>query len=157
MPWEIDIPDVIAGQPITSAWGNSIRDSVVHTVASVAALPSTGISNGDVAYVTAINRLVTRTNNRWYLPISPFTGLAKTTAASGQADITPANVGLVEITSGTAWARWVAGFGSVAVMSSSRFISGPNLELRVFQVTTGAVANYAGSVTVDGYVSGYLT
>jgi hypothetical protein len=64
MAWDIDIADVVAGQPITSSWGNTIRNRVVHVVASQAALPA-DIADGSVAYVTATGHLWWRVGGVW--------------------------------------------------------------------------------------------
>jgi hypothetical protein len=64
MPWEIEIDDVVAGQPIESAWGNEIRDKIVHTVATVATLPS-GVDDGGLAYVEATDETYLRRSGVW--------------------------------------------------------------------------------------------
>ena len=64
MAWETEIPDVIAGEPIESAWGNQIRDQVVHIVPVVGALPATA-DDGGVAYVEATDLLYLRRSGVW--------------------------------------------------------------------------------------------
>ena len=68
MAWETEIPDVVAGQPIEAAWGNKIRNQVVHVVATVAALPV--VPDGGVAYVEADDKLYLRRVGAW-VPAGP--------------------------------------------------------------------------------------
>ena len=70
-----------------------------------------------------------------------------------------ADVGLNQITGGTASARWVAGSGGGnAAVSTSRCIP-PNISCRVYSISgTGTLANTnALAVTVDGVAEGYAT
>ena len=64
MGWETELADVVAGQPIASAWGNQIRDRVVHLIATPAALP-TDEPDGGLAYVASDDRLYERWNGQW--------------------------------------------------------------------------------------------
>jgi hypothetical protein len=64
MGWETEIPDVVAGQPIESAWGNEIRDKLVHIVPTEAALP-TDVPDGGLAYVEATDKLYVRSIDTW--------------------------------------------------------------------------------------------
>ena len=64
MGWEVELPDVVAGQPIESAWGNEIRDSIVHVIGTVAGLP-TDIDDGSVAYVADRSGLYLRAGGVW--------------------------------------------------------------------------------------------
>ena len=89
MAWETDIADVIAGQPITSSWGNTIRDRVQHVVATEAALPA-GVADGGLAYATTPGRLFFRTAGAWAaIGYRELRGVAAVTfAAADNATIT---------------------------------------------------------------------
>ena len=66
MGWETEIPDVVAGQPVESSWGNRVRDQIVHLVPTVAALPSDE-PDGGMAYVQDIDRLYLRRLGAWVI------------------------------------------------------------------------------------------
>jgi hypothetical protein len=96
MGWETEIPDVITGEPIESAWGNEVRDKLVHIVASVAALPSDE-PDGGLAYVQATNGLYLRRGSVWVPVPGGHLGTAETTAnqtglGAGTTDLTGLSV-----------------------------------------------------------------
>ena len=128
--------------------------------AAVVNLPASA-PNGTTYWVNATNRwyVFLTATNKWFCPAFVFAGLAKTTSATGQVDVTPADLGLVSLTGGVASARWAAGTGvSNPAVSTSRF-SGGNVSCRVFWINaSGALANLATiAVTVDGTAEGYAT
>jgi hypothetical protein len=73
MGWETEIPDVVAGQPVESVWGNEIRDKVVHVVATAAALP-TDVADGGLAYQEDIDVLKVRLAGVW-VPVGALGGI----------------------------------------------------------------------------------
>jgi hypothetical protein len=82
MGWEIEIPDVVAGQPIESAWGNAIRNRVVHRVATAAVLP-TDVSDGSIAYVEDVDRLYLRKAGAWVFMDNATAGMWDGTDRNG--------------------------------------------------------------------------
>ena len=166
MGWETDIPDVVAGQPITSSWGNLIRNRVVHVVPTTAALPTaaSGAAPGSVAYVLADGTLwVMHPSNKWWTR-KMLTLSGKTTDASGLVVITAADVGLASITRGSAEAGHTTAVTAVA-FSSSRVTTGSpvNIEMRVWKPAGAApnqvtvAASQAISLGIEVIVEGYLT
>ena len=133
-------------------------DGMKIVVANVAALPSSGISDGEAAYLLDIHRIVTRTNGRWYLPFHPFTNISKTTGSDGLAEILFSDVPpLVQMTMGMASVNWQTGTGAGSpVLSVTRFTSS-RIGVRVYAIVSGDVQNYQGSAVLSGWASGYVT
>jgi len=157
MGWETEIPNVVAGQPIAASWGNAIRDSIVHTVTSVAALPSSGVADGDVAFVTgAVNRLHIRRSGRWWTSFWFRTGNKTLGTLGAPTTITAADAGLVELTYGYASIYWTA--APNLVLSSSRFETTlKQIQTVGWQQAAGAVNLASGTVTFEVYVEGFAT
>lgn len=160
MSWSSDIPDVVPGQPVASSWGNEIRDSVVHNVATVAALPA-DVSDGSVAYVVADGQLYTRHTGKWWTRRT-FLGLPKTTDSNGLVTFTAAELGFVTLTGGSAHVS--AGAAAVTTVAFSGFsVSGANITVRCFRFTVGGAADSQINVvqgsarTFNIHAEGYVT
>jgi hypothetical protein len=54
----------VSEQPVTTEWGNAVRDQVVHLVHAYP-LPTEGIRDGALAYVTTDDRLYLRAKDVW--------------------------------------------------------------------------------------------
>jgi len=75
--------NVVASTPITSAWGNEIRDRTVQRFASFAELTSSWTSPGEgaVAYLTDVNSLHAYNGSAW-VAITPRSATVATTVTT---------------------------------------------------------------------------